>query len=504
MQITLPQDGSLDYCLANSHPPPANIVIFGATGDLTKRKLVPALTRMLRCNLVHPDSRIIGVVRKNVDQWVEDMGVALRQYGGAELSEDAINHFLSLLVPVEGVLENPETYKRIAAALKQHDDGTNVLFYCAVPPRWYTQVAQGLGESGLASEQGGYRRIVIEKPFGRDTETAVSLNRSLWKQFDESQIYRIDHYLGKESVQNLFVFRFANAILEPLWNRNYIDHVQIFAAETLGVEYRAPYYEKSGALRDMIQSHLMQVMTLVAMEPPVDFSADDIRDEKVKVLRAVRPMAPDMVDCHTLAAQYASGVNTDGDELSAYRSEPGVAQGSVTETFAAVKFYIDNWRWRGVPFILWSGKRMQEKMSEVVIRFREPPHNFFAEHGTFTKPNSLVFRLQPDEGMFLHMNAKEPGLTMDMQRMTLHSPYKSEEGHIYDAYEILLQDVLTGDSTLFSRADEIEESWKIVEPILQNWKNRSSITDYSAGSCSVPGMEQLLEGCASGWHKPKR
>jgi glucose-6-phosphate 1-dehydrogenase len=280
--------------------------------------------------------------------------------------------------------------------------------------------------------------------------------------------------------------------------------VQIFAAETLGVEYRAPYYEKSGALRDMIQSHLMQVMTLVAMEPPVDFSADDIRDEKVKVLRAVRPMASDMLDCHTLGAQYSSGVSAEGDELPAYKSEPGVSPDSVTETFAAVKFYIDNWRWRGVPFILWSGKRMQEKMSEVVIRFREPPHNFFAEQGAFTKPNSLVFRLQPDEGMFLHMNAKEPGLTMDMQRMVLNAPYESEEGHIYDAYEILLQDVLTGDSTLFSRADEIEESWQIVEPILQHWKERSSITEYPAGSCSVPGMDQLLEGCASGWHKPKR
>ena len=504
MQITLPQDGSLDYCLTNTHPPPANIVIFGATGDLTKRKLVPALTRMLRCNLVHPDSRIIGVVRKEADQWVDAMGEALRQYGGPTLNEEAINHFLSLLVPVKGVLEDPETYKRITAALKKNDGESNVLFYCAVPPSWYAQVAKGLGEAGLDSEQDGYRRIVIEKPFGHDQESAATLNKALWEHFNESQIYRIDHYLGKESVQNLFVFRFANAILEPLWNRNYIDHVQIFAAETLGVEYRAPYYEKSGALRDMIQSHLMQVMTLVAMEPPVDFSADDIRDEKVKVLRAVRPISQDMVDCHTLAAQYGSGLTSSDDEIAGYKSEPGVAADSVTETFAAVKFYIDNWRWRGVPFIVWSGKRMQEKMSEVVIRFREPPHNFFAEQGAFTKPNSLVFRLQPDEGMFLHMNAKEPGLTMDMQRMVLHSPYKSEEGHIYDAYEILLQDVLTGDSTLFSRADEIEESWQIVEPILQHWKQRSSITEYAAGSCSVPGMEQLLEGCASGWHKPGR
>jgi glucose-6-phosphate 1-dehydrogenase len=504
MQNIQPSDGSLDHCLVNQHPPPANIVIFGATGDLSKRKLIPALTRMLRCNLVHPDSRIIGIVRKNPEKWIESMGEALREYGGPSLNEESISHFLSLLAPVQGVLENSETYRQIAAALKKNDGETNVLFYCAVPPDWYAKVAQGLGESGLAQERDGYRRIVIEKPLGHDMDSSATLNKALWKHFDESQIYRIDHYLGKESVQNLFVFRFANSILEPLWNRNYIDHVQISTAETLGVEYRAPYYEKSGALRDMIQSHLMQVMTLVAMEPPVDFRAEDIRDEKVKVLRAVRPMAPDMVDCNTLAAQYTTGVDGNGEELSGYRNEPGVASDSVTETFAAVKFYIDNWRWRGVPFILWSGKRMQEKMSEVVIRFREPPYNFFAEQGASTRPNALIFRLQPDEGMFLRMNAKLPGLTMDMQRMVLHAPYKSEEGHIYDAYEILLQDVLTGDSTLFSRADEIEESWRIVEPILQHWKDRSTISKYPAGSCSVSGMERLLEGCTSGWHKPTR
>jgi glucose-6-phosphate 1-dehydrogenase len=490
-------EGKYDYCLANQRPPPANIVIFGATGDLTQRKLAPALARMLRCNLLHPDSRVIGVVRKGAEQWVEQMGTALREYAGSEFDQEAVDCFLSMLVPVEGVLEDPETYNRIASGLEEMEGETNALFYCAVPPDWYTRVAQGLGDAGLTGEEEGYRRIVIEKPFGRDTGTAVNLNQELWQYFDESQIFRIDHYLGKESVQNLFVFRFANSILEPLWNRNYIDHVQISAAESLGVEYRAPYYEKTGALRDMIQSHLMQVMTLVAMEPPVDFTADDIRDEKVKVLRAVRRFDSEQVECHTLGAQYGAG-----EGLAAYTSEPDVAADSVTETFAAAKFYIDNWRWRGVPFIVWSGKRMQKRMSEVVIRFREPPHNFFADNNAAATPNALVFRLQPDEGMFLRMNAKQPGLTMDMRRMVLHAPYQSDEHHTYDAYEILLQDVLTGDSTLFSRADEIEESWRIVEPILEKWAQRSFINNYPAGSWEVPGMDRLMEGCASGWYKP--
>lgn len=503
MENLIDLDGKFAYCQDNQHPPPANIVIFGATGDLSKRKLIPALARMLRCNLVHPDSRIIGVVRKNADTWIDAMVEALALYTtGAELSPAKIEQFRAMLMPVSGVLEDPETYRRVEQALKAGDGRKNALFYCAIPPDWYSQVAQGLGDSGLAREDEGYRRIVIEKPFGRDTASAQTLNRALWQHFDESQIFRIDHYLGKESVQNLFVFRFANSILEPLWNRNYIDHVQISAAETLGVEYRAPYYEQAGALRDMIQSHLMQVMTLVAMEPPVDFSADDIRDEKVKVLRSVRPMALDQVEHQTLAAQYASGVNTAGEEFNAYCTEPGVAADSVTETFAAVKFYIDNWRWRDVPFILWSGKRLKKRVSEVVIRFRQPPHNFFAQHGASSIPNALVFRLQPDEGMHLRMNAKQPGLTMDLQRMVLHAPYRSDDNHSYDAYEILLQDVLSGDATLFSRADEIEESWRIVEPILEKWQQRYSINRYRAGSWDVPGMETLMADCCSGWNIP--
>ena len=319
---------------------------------------------------------------------------------------------------------------------------------------------------------------------------------------DESQIYRIDHYLGKESVQNLLVYRFANTILEPLWNRNYVDHIQISAAEDIGIGYRANYYEKSGALRDMIQNHLMQVMTLVAMEPPVEFTAKAVRDEKIKVLRAVRRFANESVKKETVAAQYSSGVLGE-EKINAYVAEEGVSADSVTETFTAARFYIDNWRWQGVPFILWTGKRLPKRVSEIVIRFRKLPFNLFDTHATPPIANSLVFRLHPDEGIFLRMNAKMPGLTTDTQRMVMRAPYSEDGQDVSDAYEVLLHDVLTGDATLFSRADEVEESWSIIKPILDQWKDRISIERYRAGSWDVPGMDGLLSDCVGGWHKPK-
>ncbi|MDH5360968.1 MAG: glucose-6-phosphate dehydrogenase, partial [Gammaproteobacteria bacterium] len=287
----------------------------------------------------------------------------------------------------------------------------------------------------------------------------------------------------------------------PLWNRNYIDHVQISAAEAIGIEYRANYYEKSGALRDMIQSHLMQVMTLVAMEPPVEFTADAVRDEKIKVLRAVRKIMPEAIDNCTLAAQYGSGV-MNGERLKAYVSEEGVAAESVTETFAAVKFHIDNWRWQGVPFILWTGKHLPKRVSEIVIRFRKLPFNLF---DTYAKPpiaNSLVFRLHPDEGIFLRMNAKMPGLTTDTQRMVMRAPYSKDGEDVSDAYEVLLHDVLTGDATLFSRGDEVEQSWSIIEPILNAWKDRISVERYRSGTWDIAGMSGLFEDCVGGWHRP--
>jgi glucose-6-phosphate 1-dehydrogenase len=289
--------------------------------------------------------------------------------------------------------------------------------------------------------------------------------------------------------------------MEPLWNRNYIDHIQISVAETLGIEYRAKYYEHSGALRDMIQSHLMQVMTLVAMEPPVEFTADAVRDEKMKVLRAVRRFDPEQARKQTVAAQYASGI-INGEKVPAYVAEEGVSPDSATETFAAVRFYIDNWRWQGVPFILWTGKRLKKRVSEVMIRFRKPPFNLFDTHASIPAPNALVFRLQPDGGVVLRLNAKKPGLTTDNEEMVMRAPYADDAAEVADAYEVLMHDVLTGDGTLFSRSDEVEESWDIVEPILQQWKDRFSIERYRAGTWDIAAMDELSRDCACGWHKP--
>jgi glucose-6-phosphate 1-dehydrogenase len=493
----------LDKRLCTETAAPANIVIFGATGDLTKRKLMPALVRMLDCGLVHPDSRIIGVVRDmDLGQWQQLVRDGLAEFSPAvSMDEDRWQAFAARLRMVPGDLDDEGTYSRLADTLELLGGRKNAMFYCAIPPGWYGKTAAGLNRAGLTAEDEGYRRIVIEKPFGMDLASARALNRELQSVIDESQIFRIDHYLGKESVQNLLVYRFANSIMEPLWNRNYIDSIQISVAETLGIEYRAKYYENSGALRDMIQSHLMQLMTLVAMEPPVEFTADAVRDEKMKVLRALRRFEPQDVKQQTVAAQYASG-RVNGDDVAAYVSEDGVSPESATETFAAVRFHIDNWRWQGVPFILWTGKRLQKKVSEVMIRFRNPPFNLFDNHASVPAANALVFRLQPDGGVVLRMNAKMPGLTTDIQRLVMRAPYASDAEEIADAYEILMHDVLTGDSTLFSRSDEVEESWEIVEPILAAWRERFSIERYRAGTWDIPAMDALTGDCVGGWHRP--
>lgn len=482
---------------------PTNIVIFGVTGDLSKRKLMPALVRMLDCGLVHTDSKIIGVVNNRSEEvWINLVREGMHEFSPEIIEdEDKWKKFHSRLIMVPGDLADETTYQRLAESLVTLDGKKNAMFYCAIPPEWYGKVTKGLNEAGLAKENEGYRRLVIEKPFGNNLASARELNAELQAVFKEEQIYRIDHYLGKESVQNLLVYRFANSIMEPLWNRNYIDHIEISAAETLGIEYRAKYYEKSGALRDMIQSHLMQMMTLVAMEPPVEFTADAVRDEKMKVLRAIRSIEPDQIKIQTVSAQYASG-SVEGEDAIAYVSEEGVSPDSATETFAAVRFYIDNWRWQGVPFILWSGKRMKTKASEVMIRFRKPPFNLFDSHASVPAANALVFRLQPEGGVVLRLNAKKPGLTTDNEEMVMRAPYADDAEEVADAYEILMHDVLTGDGTLFSRADEVETSWEIIEPILDAWDNRVSVERYRAGTWDIPSMDELTKDCVGGWHKP--
>ena len=496
------QIGNAVPMMGDEEAEPTNIVIFGATGDLTKRKLIPALIRMLDCGLINNESRIIGVVHDNTkEEWIQLLYDALDEYSH-EITEDIEkwDNFVNKLDMVTGDLADEELYTKISDSIHTLGGKKNIMFYCAIPPLWYTTVTAGLDKVNLISEDDGYRRIVIEKPFGMDLETSRALNNELQTVFDESQIYRIDHYLGKESVQNLLVYRFANGTTEPLWNRNYIDHVQIIVSETLGIEYRANYYEESGALRDMIQSHLMQVMTLVAMEPPVEFTTDAVRDEKMKVLRAIRRFKPEDIDSLTVAAQYAK--NKIGDEeFSAYVKEDGVAPDSVTETFAAVRFNIDNWRWQGVPFILCTGKRLPDRVSEVVIRFRKPPFNLFHNHSSLPASNALVFRLQPESGIVFRVNTKKPGPTTDNEVIVMRAPYDHSDDSS-DAYEILMHDVLVGDGTLFSRADEVNESWAIVQPILDAWENRVSINRYPAGTTKIPEMSKLMEDCVTGWHIP--
>jgi glucose-6-phosphate 1-dehydrogenase len=496
------EEESVKQCIGEPTEP-ANVVIFGAGGDLTKRKLIPALVKMLRCGLLHPESKIIGVLKgRTEEKWLNSLRQGLQDYApDLNMDEQQWQEFSSMFKMVDGDLQEDSTYMELVTSLELIQGHTNAMFYCAVPPNWYTTIAAGLLKAGLIDEKEGFRRMVIEKPFGMDLESARQLNHELQELLNESQIYRIDHYLGKESVQNLLVYRFANSILEPLWNRNFIDHIQISAAEAIGIEYRANYYEKSGALRDMIQSHLMQVMTLVAMEPPVEFTADAVRDEKIKVLRAVRHLEAGGIKQQTVAAQYGSG-NADNDNIKAYVSEDGVSPDSATETFAAVRFYIDNWRWQGVPFILWTGKQLPKRVSEIMIRFRNPPFNLFDTHANPPLANSLVFRLHPDEGIALRMNAKMPGLTTDMQRMVMRAPDSENGEDVSDAYEVLLHDVLMGDATLFSRADEVEESWSIIEPILDEWKDRISVERYRSATWEIPGMESLFENCVGGWHKP--
>ncbi len=482
---------------------PTNIVIFGVTGDLSKRKLMPALVRMLCCGLVHTDSKILGVVNNRTEEvWLNLVREGMQQFSPEIVADETRwQKFKSRLIMVPGDLGDETTYQRLAESLETLGGKKNAMFYCAIPPEWYGKVTRGLHKANLANEDEGYRRLVIEKPFGHNLASAQALNKELQSVFNEDQIYRIDHYLGKESVQNLLVYRFANSIMEPLWNRNYVDHIQISTSETLGIEYRAKYYEKSGALRDMIQSHIMQMMTLVAMEPPVEFTADAVRDEKMKVLSAIRRIKPEEIKIHTVSAQYASGSINDED-APAYVSEENVSPDSTTETFAAVRFYIDNWRWQGVPFILWTGKRMKSKASEVMIRFRRPPFNLFDSHASLPAANALVFRLQPKGGIVFRLNAKKPGLTTDNEEMVMRAPYADDAEKVADAYEILMHDVLTGDGTLFSRADEVETSWEIVEPILDAWENRVSIERYRAGTWDIPAMDELTKDCVGGWHKP--
>jgi glucose-6-phosphate 1-dehydrogenase len=454
--------------------PPFTIVIFGATGDLTHRKIVPALYTLWAEGLLPEQFNIIGFARRD---WTDElfraeMQSGLQQFGRLPFDQGQWDKFAPNLHYHRSEFDQAEGYPGLAARIDQSGNGAagNRLFYLATPPDAYPAIVKHLGEAGLNHNPDGWARIIIEKPFGRDLQSAVALNEQVHQVFTEDQVYRIDHYLGKETVQNLIVFRFANAIFEPVWNRNYIDHVQLTVAETVGVESRAGYYDTAGVGRDMLQNHMLQLLTFMAMEPPYAFDARALRDEKMKVLQALRPIQ--LSD--TMTGQYLG-----------YRTEKGVAPRSKTPTYAAMKLFIDNWRWQGVPFFLRTGKLLADKTTEISIEFKRPPHSLFPlEAGEQLTPNVLSLCIQPDEGMHLRFDAKVPGAGMKRQTVDMEMHYADDiHAPLPEAYERLILDAIQGDAALFTRADEIELAWEAIDPVLTAWESgRVPLFFYEPGT----------------------
>jgi len=486
---------------------PCAVVMFGASGDLAKRKLLPALYDLAVHACLAPRFRLLGFARTEMtdDQFRSSTGDALAKKEGPGADSGKRQDFLKQLHYFPGNYDDPESYRRLAQRLEELDRegqlGGNRLFYLATPPEVYPLAVEQLGRAGLAKPKGhgSWTRIIIEKPFGRDGASARALNAKVLSVFDESQVYRIDHYLGKETVQNLLVFRFGNGIFEPLWNRNYIDHVQITAAEALGVERRAAFYESAGALRDMIQSHVLQLMSLVAMEAPATFDATSVRNEKIKILQSIRQLESDTVWKSVVRGQYGPG-NAQGNPVPGYRQEPGVKPDSATETFVALKLMVDNWRWSGVPFYLRSGKRMPRPATEIAIRFKQAPHMVF--QGNNVEPNSLVLNIQPDEGISLSFGAKTPGSQMEIRPVTMDFLYRQAfGGGSREAYATLINDCIRGDATLFDRADSVEAAWGLVDPILKAWQSASAppFPNYPAGSEGPRAADDLTASEGRRW-----
>ncbi|HSS19704.1 MAG TPA: glucose-6-phosphate dehydrogenase [Pyrinomonadaceae bacterium] len=496
--------------------PPCVVVIFGATGDLTRRKLLPALFRLAKQRLVPAEFAILGTARQPIsdEEFRENMRAAVTEFSDEDsLDEAAWQSFASRIFYRGGEFSDAQLYGELKTKLEEIDREFNTcgnrLFYLATAPDFFGLIAKQLGEAGLGQRQTAapgsnqaWARIIVEKPFGHDLESARELNQQLATVFDERQVYRIDHYLGKETVQNLLVFRFANSIFEPLWNRQYIDHIQITNAETLGVETRGAYYEKAGALRDMIQNHVFQVTSLIAMEPPASLSANGVRDEKIKAMQSVRPLPADDIDAFAVRGQYGPGTVL-GDTVAGYRQEPGVDPNSSTETFAALKLYFDNWRWAGVPFYLRSGKHLQKQVTEIAIEFKEVPHRLFKDSDAPLQANVLVIRIQPNEGISLRFGAKLPGQSLRIRSVNMDFRYGSSFGiKAPEAYERLLLDCMLGDSTLYARRDMAERGWEIVTPILEAWqKPAADFPNYEAGSWGPQAAFDLIERDGRNWRK---
>ena len=476
---------------------PCTFVIFGATGNLSHNKLLPALYHLEDAQRLPEAMRIVCFGRREYDDlaWCDEVREVLSTRVRRGLNDDVFERFAKRLHYFQGDLNDPEAYRRLRRTLSEGSHfPDNVVFYMAIRPAEFGVVSDLLAGSGLNVEDSGWRRLVIEKPFGYDLESAQMLEERLHRHFSEKQVFRIDHYLGKSTVQNVLVFRFANLMMEPLWNRNYIDHVQITHAESKGIETRAEYYDSAGAMRDMLQSHLLQMLTLVAMEPPAAMDAESLRDEKVKVLKSIRPIPPSAVHAHAFRGQYGRGA-VKGNKVPAYSEEEGVAPHSSTETYAAFKLYIDNWRWRNVPFYIRTGKRMAEDTSLIAIRFKHPPQQLFRRtHLEQIKPNWILLSIQPHECLRVEMQVKVPGLEMRSGTTRLDASYCGIAQRQLDAYEALLLDVIEGDHSLFLRYDEVRWAWQVVDPILKVWSmERDFIHTYPAGTMGPQEANRLFD-----------
>ena len=493
---------------------PTILVIFGASGDLTRRKLIPALYNLGVDNLLPSDFKLIGFGRKPIaqEEFQTFSKESVEKFSRRNMEGEIWDRIEPNIEYHTGNYDELEAFTslhdRVHEIEKKHDRQFQLLFYISTPPSVFAPIIQNLGESKLSRHGHGSGlkpKIVIEKPFGKDLETARQLNKTILQQFDEDQVYRIDHYLGKETVQDLLVQRFANSIFEPIWNREYVSNVQITVAEQLGVGSRAGYYDQSGALRDMIQNHTMQLLSLTAMEPPVSLDPESIRDEKVKVLKAIQPLDLRKDGGDAVRAQYREGL-IEGEPVPGYMQEKDVPSTSSTETFAALRLFINNWRWKGVPFYLRSGKRMARRVSEIAIQFKRPPGILFSEGDRFDlSSNVMVIRVQPDEGVTLLLNSKIPGLETRTQPVKMHFNYSTTFGsNTPEAYERLILDAMMGDSTLFIRGDETEQSWRIITPVLDYWNNngQQGMETYSSGSWGPLAAERLLWDLKHEWRRP--
>ncbi len=496
---------------------PCTLIIFGA-GDLLHRKLMPSLFHLMGDGLLADEFAVITVARERQDDasFRTQVQSSLRTFApdGAALDQRAWSRFAERLHYVAGELNDPATYAALRQRMTEADAnlpaGGGHLFYLAIPPSLYADTIARLSDSGIAPRVPDpltrpWVRIIIEKPFGRSLESARALNGCVRRAFAEHQVYRIDHYLGKETVQNLLVFRFANSIFEPVWNRQHVHHVQITAAESVGVEHRGKYYEEAGVVRDMFQNHLLQLLTLMAMEPPVTFSADAVRDEKVKALRAIRPITPAVMHDYSVRGQYGPGV-INGKPVPGYREEPDVAPDSATPTYCAIRFMIDNWRWQDVPFYLRSGKRMPRRATEIAIQFRKPPHLMFPlPEGQTIEANTLGIRVQPKEGISLRFEVKVPGIEVKMASVDMDFGYAAAFGdQDHDAYETLLLDCMLGEATLFTRSDEVEAAWSVVDPIIDFWANKrpDHFPNYAAGTWGPAVADEFIAREGAKWREP--